>query len=99
MIPRVNLGVGEMGLFMFCDFYVSQKLAFAKGYKFDKFALFDFCLPEDTSQSRNFSFLNLCKEMLKSLILETPCIIFNERSDDVIELADPLYTYGFYLLV
>ena len=38
MITKVNLGVREMG-FMFCDLYVP----FAGGYKFDKFALFDFC--------------------------------------------------------
>ena len=35
MILKVNLGVGGMG-FMFCD------------YKFDEFALFDFCFCQGT---------------------------------------------------
>ena len=29
MMPKVNLGVGEMG-FMFCDLYVSLKKTFAR---------------------------------------------------------------------
>ena len=39
MIPKVNLGVGEMG-FMFCDSHVP--LTFVGGDEFDELALFDF---------------------------------------------------------
>ena len=42
MIPKVNLGVGDMG-FMFRDLYVSLKQPFNGGYNFDEFAMFDFC--------------------------------------------------------
>ena len=37
-------------LFMFCDLHVSLKYAFAGGYKFDEFALFDFGFGELTHQ-------------------------------------------------
>ena len=43
MMPKVNLGVGEMG-FMFWDLYVFLIYPFAGRYKFDEFALFDFCI-------------------------------------------------------
>ena len=52
IIPKVNLGIGKMG-FMFCDLFISLKYPFAGGYKFDEFALLDFCFVRD---SRNFSF-------------------------------------------
>ena len=43
MIPKVNLRVGEIS-FMFFLFISFSKIALRIGYKFDKFALFDFCL-------------------------------------------------------
>ena len=36
MIPKVNLGVGEMGFILF------SKITLCQAHKFDKFALFDF---------------------------------------------------------
>ena len=38
MIPKVNLGVGEMG-FIFCDLHVSQNYPFVGDKKNDVFAL------------------------------------------------------------
>ena len=40
MIPKVNLGVGEME-FMLCDLHISLTLLFVGGYKFNELVLFD----------------------------------------------------------
>ena len=49
VIPKVNLGVGKMG-FIFCDLFISLKKNFSGGYKFNEFALFDFCFCQATHQ-------------------------------------------------
>ena len=53
LIPKVNLGVGEMG-FMSCDLYLSLRQTFAGGYKFDEFYLFDLCFARRHTQFSKF---------------------------------------------
>ena len=52
MIPKVNLGVGEMG-FMFCDLLVSLKQPYAGKIVSTNFPFLTSVLPGDTSNSLN----------------------------------------------
>ena len=56
MIPKVNLGVGEMG-FMFCDLLVSLKQTYAGKIVSTNFPFFDFCLARRHIQFSEFYIL------------------------------------------
>ena len=56
MIPKVNLGVGEIG-FMFCDLLVSLKKPSQGIYIFDKCSLFDFCFASRHIRFSDFYFI------------------------------------------
>ena len=56
MIPKETLGVGEVG-FIVCDLEVSE-ITLCRGYKFDKYALFDFCFGKGPIRFWNSSYFS-----------------------------------------
>ena len=72
------------------------KLPFAWGYKFDEFALFEFYLPGDTSNSRNSSSNKRAGIMISTLWAFfnfqkfCPCVIESENSTSLFILISSM---------
>ena len=63
-------------LFKFDDgpYRIFSKITLPSRYKYNKFALFDFCLPGDTSDSRNPSLMLKCASSFPSVLFFSPSI-------------------------